>query len=159
MTRRSIVITIVVAGGLVASLTTHALRASALGPCKNSDLDGPYGFYRIGYTDVGATPAPLSPLAAVGIATFDGNGGLSTSQRTMKNGAFNPPLATPFPPPPSGTAKYAVGSDCSLTFSDTTGVFADGVVVDSGREVYLLSIPNKTNPQTNAVVVVATRIR
>src|SRR5688572_18156650 len=49
--------------------------------CAAADLRGTYGFFRNGTNPQGA-------IAAVGIGQFDGDGNMTTSQTTSRNGTF-----------------------------------------------------------------------
>jgi hypothetical protein len=92
--------------------------------CSNKTLKGTYGFYRTGTT-------PTGPLAAVGIAIYDGDGNSSSIQTMSRNGVLTFDVA--------GSGEYEVAEDC------TGKGFRDGVegtrfvVVDGGNEIYVLS--------------------
>lgn len=106
--------------------------------CTDRTLKGTYGFFRSGTTSQG-------PLAAVGIATYDGNGFSHAVQTISRNGVFTENVVV--------DAPYRVNADCTaelLTLDGrVTGRFA---IVDSGREYYLLSMS-----PGNAVVGTAKR--
>jgi hypothetical protein len=93
--------------------------------CDNGDLRGTYGFHRSGTTTQG-------PLAAVGSASFDGNGFFSVTQTTSRNGVFTQG---------GFDGLYEVTADCTgrwLTL-DGQGVTAYFVLVDHGDEIFFLS--------------------
>lgn len=99
--------------------------------CSVATLDGAYGFFRTGATALG-------PLAAVGIATFDGTGAVSTARQTIrKNGVTTSDLFTS--PPNAG--PYEVDPDCTARFLNPDGsVFAHAVIVDGGNELIIMSL-------------------
>lgn len=109
--------------GLVAKV--HAQEG-----CSVTTLQGAYGFYRTGATLVG-------PLAAVGIATFDGKGSTSASQTIRKNGVSTSDLFTD--PPLIGL--YEVDPDRAGRFLTPDGsVFAHIVIIDGGKEIFGISL-------------------
>ena len=98
--------------------------------CSVMTLQGAYGFYRTGATLVG-------PLAAVGIATFDGKGSTSAGQTIRKNGVTISDLFTD--PPLIGL--YEVDPDCGGRFLTPDGfVFAHIVIADGGKEIFGISL-------------------
>ncbi len=99
----------------------------ALRGCTNASLDGTYGFYRTGTT-------PFGPLAAVGIATFDGAGTTTANQTIVRNGTIRPPVPI--------NERYEVNADCTGRLITTaTGLdFARVVVVERGKEIFMLSL-------------------
>ena len=100
--------------------------------CSVATLNGAYGFFRTGATAVG-------PLAALGIATFDGKGFSTARQTIRKNGVTTSDLFTS--PPLEGA--YEVDSDCAARFLNPDGsVFAHAVVVDGGNELFIMSLSN-----------------
>ena len=100
--------------------------------CSVATLNGAYGFFRTGATAVG-------PLAAVGIATFDGKGFATARQTIRKNGVTTSDLFTN--PPIEG--PYEVDSDCAARFLNPDGsVFAHAVIVDGGNELFIMSLSN-----------------
>jgi len=100
--------------------------------CSVATLNGAYGFFRTGATAVG-------PLAAVGIATFDGKGASTARQTIRKNGVTTEDL---FADPPL-EGPYEVDSDCAARFLNPDGsVFAHAVIVDGANELFILSLSN-----------------
>ena len=100
--------------------------------CSVATLNGAYGFFRTGATAVG-------PLAAVGIAIFDGKGAATARQTIRKNGVTTSDLFTN--PPIEG--PYEVDSDCAARFLNPDGsVFAHAVIVDGGNELFIMSLSN-----------------
>lgn len=99
--------------------------------CSVASLKGAYGFFRTGTTSAG-------PLAAVGIATFDGTGAHSPGRQTIrKNGVTTSDLFTS----PAADGPYEVDSDCAGRFLNPDGtVFGHFVVVDGGKELFILSL-------------------
>lgn len=129
-------------GGIIASLIFAGVASRGGRPslvskvhaqegCSVATLHGAYGFYRTGTTSVG-------PLAAVGIATFDGTGAFSSAIQTIrKNGVTLSDLFTT----PAGVGPYEVHADCGLKLLNSDGsVIGHGVVVDGGKELFILSL-------------------
>lgn len=114
--------------GIVA--TVHAQVPKDSEACSVATVNGAYGFFRTGITSAG-------PLAAVGVATFDGKGGSTARQTIRKNGITVSDLFTD----PALSGPYEVDSDCAGRFlnPDRT-VFGHFVVVDGGRELFILSL-------------------
>ena len=78
------------------------------------------------------------PLAAVGIATFDGKGAVSTARQTIRRiGVTTSDLFTT----PAGVGPYQVDPDCGLRLLNPDGsVLGHGVVVSGGKELFILSL-------------------
>jgi len=114
--------------GIVA--TVHAQVPKDLEACSVAILNGAYGFFRTGITSAG-------PLAAVGIATFDGKGGSTARQTIRKNGITVSDLFTD----PALSGPYEVDSDCAGKVLNPDGTaFAHFMVVDGGNELFILSL-------------------
>jgi hypothetical protein len=114
--------------GIVATVHAQVPRDSEA--CSVATLNGAYGFFRTGITSAG-------PLAAVGIATFDGKGGSTARQTIRKNGITVADLFTD----PALSGPYQVDPDCAARFLNPDGsVFAHAVVVDGGNELFILSL-------------------
>ncbi len=100
--------------------------------CSVATLRGAYGFYRTGTS---GTTSP-SPIAAVGIAFFDGHGNNEFRQTSRKSGVN---ISDMFTDPPT-QATYQVESDCTgKSFLTDGSPLFHMVVVQGGREVYFLS--------------------
>jgi hypothetical protein len=99
--------------------------------CSVASVKGAYGFFRTGTT-------PVGPLAAVGIATFDGTGAVTTARQTIrKNGVTTQDLFTT----PTSVASYEIDPDCAGRLLNPDGsAFAHFVVVDGGKEVFGMSL-------------------
>ena len=135
------IITSIVVGGIVASLlfVGTVRRAGRLGivpkvhaqeGCSVASLQGAYGFYRTGTT-------PVGPLAAAGIATFDGAGVTTARQTIRKNGVTTSDLFTD----PALVSTYEVDPDCAgRGFLPDGSVFVHFVVVDGGKEIFNISL-------------------
>ncbi len=105
-------------------------RVHAEEGCSVATLNGAYAFYRTGTTSVG-------PLAAVGIATYDGNGTTTVRQTIRRNGVTTQDLFTD----PIVVASYEVDPDCAGRLVNPDGsVFGHLVVVDGGKEFFGLSL-------------------
>ena len=120
--------------------TVHAQTVHAQQDCSVEILKGAYGFYRTGATAIG-------PLGAVGIATFDGAGTSTAIQTIRKNGLTTSDLFTD----PAFTSTYEVEPNCAGKFLNPDGsVFAHVVVVDRGRELFVISL-SKGNTVTGVM--------
>ena len=114
----------------VGNSSRHSGAAAAQNPpsasrCGLADLRGAYGFDRSGVT-------PQGPLAAVGVASFDGNGSFSVAQTTNRNGTITQG---------GFTARYEVFADCRGVWYDESGaVTAHFVLIDGGNELLFLSL-------------------
>jgi len=98
--------------------------------CSVASLQGAYGFYRTGTT-------PVGPLAAAGIATFDGAGVTTARQTIRKNGVTTSDLFTD----PPLVAPYEIDPDCAGRVLNPDGsAFAHLVVVDGGKELIIISL-------------------
>jgi len=95
------------------------------GGCTVASLEGDYGFFRTGMTTAG-------PLAAGGLAHYDGAGSSSAIQTNIRNGIINPDVSV-------APAPYEVSADCTGKLFFGGREIARFVVVDNGREVYQLS--------------------
>jgi hypothetical protein len=117
--------------GVVASVHAREQENPQNKACSVASLNGAYGFFRTGTTSAG-------PLAAVGIATFDGTGAVGTARQTIrKNGVTTSDIFTG----PALTGPYEVDPDCAARFLNPDGsVFAHAVVVDGGNELFILSL-------------------
>jgi hypothetical protein len=117
--------------GIVASVHAQEQENPQNKACSVASLNGAYGFFRTGTTSAG-------PLAAVGIATFDGTGAVGTARQTIrKNGVTTSDIFTD----PALTGPYEVDPDCAARFLNPDGsVFAHAVVVDGGNELFILSL-------------------
>jgi hypothetical protein len=93
--------------------------------CSNATLEGDFGFYRSGITATG-------PLASVGRGHLDGAGNGSAVQTNIRNGVINPDqVLDPTP--------YEVSADCSGKLFFGGREIGRLVVVDKGREFYIMS--------------------
>jgi hypothetical protein len=117
--------------GIVTSVHAQEQENPPDKACSVASLKGAYGFFRTGTTSAG-------PLAAVGIATFDGTGAVATARQTIRqNGITTQDLFTD----PALTGPYEVDPDCAARFLMPDGsVFAHAVVVEGGNELFILSL-------------------
>ena len=105
-------------------------RVHAQEGCSVATLNGTYGFYRTG-------TVPAGPLAAVGIATYDGKGNSTARQTTRRNGVTTADLFTT----PAAPGTYEIDPDCTGRGFDSNGsVFVHIVVVDGGKELLIVSL-------------------
>jgi hypothetical protein len=111
---------------LALSISTSA-KADNKG-CSNAMLKGTFAHTASGFEI--APPAIAGPVAGVGIDTFDGNGGVTTTATISLNGNIVPLTA-------EGT--YQVNPDCSGTYiiPGTTLFF---VIADGGNEIHAICI-------------------
>jgi hypothetical protein len=73
----------------------------------------------------------------VGITTFDGRGASSARQTIRRNGVTTSDLFTDG----AFDAFYAIDPDCTGRFINPDGsVFGHAVVVDGGREIFIMSL-------------------
>jgi hypothetical protein len=95
--------------------------------CTLATLNGPYGFVLTG------TVVNFGPIAIVGVATYDGAGGIVADQTASINGNVVPE---------HNVGTYTVNSDCtgSSKVSPLGGPEhnANFVILDKGRELQLL---------------------
>ncbi len=124
-----------------AFLAFHATaEAQGARPCSEATLRGGYGYTVTGVTGITGGSDGV-PFAAVGVLTFDGNGGFA-NVRTVSNGGAvlrNVP----------GTGTYTLGRDCrgTLVFSGGSqgGATENDIVVDGrGDELRLITATNGT---------------
>jgi hypothetical protein len=99
--------------------------------CSNATLNGTYGLYGTGTSSVG-------PLAAVGLATFDGTGAHITARQTIRrNGVTVRDLFAD----PALDGPYEVDPDCTGRLLNSDGSAAGHfVVVDGGKEIFNISL-------------------
>ena len=106
----------------------HA-QEEALQACSAATLNGTYALKFSGFFTRGPVPAAINnftPVAGVGLVTFDGNGNLSASE-TVSVGGLITPVNVP------GT--YTVNSDCTGTFITTPNAHLNLVILRNGREI------------------------
>jgi len=96
--------------------------------CSNKTLKGSYGFYRTGNASMGMNPGPLT---AVGILFLDGEGNAFARQSISRNGDFR--FDVEFP------STYEVAEDCTGKGFNNGVEFTRMVIVDGGKEFYMLS--------------------
>jgi hypothetical protein len=92
--------------------------------CSEKTLRGSYGFYR-------TRTNPTGPLVAVGILFFDGQGNAFARQSISRNGVFT--FDVEF------DSTYEVAEDCTGKGFQNGLEFVRMVVVDGGKEIYMLS--------------------
>ena len=98
--------------------------------CSLKTLHGSYGYFRSGTT-------PAGPLAAVGIIVYDGRGSFTSPQTIRRNGVTTSDLFTT----PAAPGVYEVDPNCAgRAFLPDGSVFVHFVIVDGGREVFILSL-------------------
>jgi hypothetical protein len=109
----------------------HAQETDRHESCSNATLNGTYGLYGSGTSSVG-------PLAAVGLATFDGTGAHITARQTIRrNGVTMRDLFAD----PALDGPYEVDPDCTGRLLNLDGSAAGHfVVVDRGKEIFNISL-------------------
>ena len=150
-------------GGIVASLVfagivSHSGRPSLVPKvhadegCSVGTLSGTYGFYRQGTRGVTTASASGNAVAAGGIFALDGAGNIVAPghQTISRDGTILEDQGVGI----GGT--YQVNPDCTgQAFNPgSTTAFADIIVVDGGKGIYLMSLTPGL-----AVVGVARRVR
>lgn len=96
--------------------------------CANASLSGNYVFTYTGFNSKRNNYATELPIAAVGIAAFDGAGNAAFSYSDAFNGHIG---ATSTP----DVASYAVNLDCTFTMADpAAGQTWAGGIVGGGSE-------------------------
>jgi hypothetical protein len=96
--------------------------------CSNATLTGNYVFTYTGFNSKKNNYATELPIAAVGIATFDGAGNATFSYSSAFNGHIG---ATSTP----DVGTYAVNSDCTFTMADpAAGQTWAGGILGGGSE-------------------------
>jgi len=80
---------------------------------------------------------PAGPLAAVGIATYGGNGNSTARQTTRRNGVTTADLFTT----PAAPGRYEINPDCTgRGFNPDGSVVVHIVVVEGGKELLVVSL-------------------
>ena len=98
--------------------------------CSVAILHGTYGFFRTGIV-------PAGPVVGVGISTRDGNGHGTARLTIRRNGVTTSDLFTT----PATQGTYEVDPDCAgREFNPDGSVFIHFVVVDGGKEFFILSL-------------------
>ncbi len=129
---RSLTVSIVLAISVAAVPAVYAAP-----PCSASTLTGSYAMIQpAGFTANGSsTTGGEVPWQFVGVATFDGNGGLNAKWTAAVNGVISGSFFTR----QAKGATYTVNSDCtgliSLNGPDAYGTI-DIVVIGSGAELF-----------------------
>ena len=96
--------------------------------CSNATLTGNYVFVYTGFNSKRNNKATELPIAAVGIAAFDGSGNVTFSYSSSFNGQIG---ATSTP----DVGTYTVNSDCTMTAADPiAGNTWSGGIVGGGSE-------------------------
>lgn len=123
---------------------TVLANGPAAAACSSGTVQGTYGFYRTGTTSDG-------PLAAVGIAKFDGHGQGGARQTVARNGVLTQSLFDPY-----GSFTYRIRRDCTgrFLFADSNEEFAHFVATQDGKEIFIISLTDG-----NSVTGVMHRIR
>ena len=121
-------------------LAGSAADAQTAGDCSLSTLRGAYGYTVTGVTGI-TGGSDGTPFAAVGVLTFDGDGGFENVRTVSSNGAIQRNVP--------GTGTYTLGRDCrgTLTFSGGArgGAMENDIVVDDGgKELRLISAGSGT---------------
>lgn len=121
--------------GTVSALTisdaiSQKVNAQAAPSCNNATIEGSYGTKGTG-TFAG------TPIAVVGLVRFNGTGNFQGTDAVSADGTISTDRAV------SGT--YSVKQDCTVQIVFRAGTdtsFLTGVIVDSGKEIFLF----QTNP-------------
>jgi len=108
--------------------------------CSSATLNANYAVTFSGFGTLHKS-VPAVPVAAVGVLSFDGAGNVSFSSLTL---AFNGSISTE-----TGSGSYTVNSDCTGSFSLTSGSIAgltfNMVIIGGGTEVFgIITSPGNT---------------
>lgn len=123
--------TLFIGSTLISKLSADQLEPA--GTCSNATLKGSWGYYRTG-TNFNVEVA--GPYAGVGILFADGNGNAKRRQTVSFNGSYEKNTAS---------FLYEVKSDCTGRLLTNNGnEFAWFVMVDGGKEFYMISKNNQT---------------
>jgi hypothetical protein len=118
---------------IVGSTLIHADVMEPAGTCSNATLKGSWGYYRTGFNN---NVEVAGPYAGVGIMFADGNGNAKRRQTVSFNGSYEKNTAS---------FQYQVQSDCTGKLLNSSGnEFAYFVIVDGGKEFYMISKNNQT---------------
>jgi hypothetical protein len=100
--------------------------------CTNAILRGDFAFVAHGTTlpALGLNPPLTGAFASSGSAEFDGFGHFTLTATSSFNGVIQGPATV--------TGTYSVNSDCSYTSQASNGVSFRAVIVNGGRELYIL---------------------
>jgi len=115
------------------ALAVVVTTTSTVYACTNATLNTKYALTDTGFfSPHRPVIGPESPVAAVGVVTFDGNGNASFNFTLSLNGAIFTSQ--------SDTGTYTVNSDCTGSISFTTGDFApfnfNIVIIGGGTEIF-----------------------
>jgi hypothetical protein len=111
----------------------YAADLEQTGTCSNATLKGSWGYYRTGTNN---NVEIAGPYAGVGIMFADGNGNAKRRQTVSFNGSYEKNTSS---------FQYEVKSDCTGRLLTGSGnEFAWFVIVDGGKEFYLISKNNQT---------------
>lgn len=122
--------TTVLAGMVVLAMASSAQASNQ--PCSNATLSGDYGATLTGTVN-------SLPFAALDLVTADGNGNITGTGTIVSNGTVIPT---------SFTATYTVNSDCSGSFSSSTGTTENIVIKRDGSEVEIIVTGTPLGPAT-----------
>jgi hypothetical protein len=100
--------------------------------CTNASLRGSYGFTAGGFTVAGSPVPPFlqGPFASVGIAVYDGRGGVALTASATFNGVTQAL--------PTVKGSYQVDSDCTFVSKLENGATFFASIVDGGNRLYVL---------------------
>jgi hypothetical protein len=123
--------TMVLAGAMVLNLVSNA-SAQAHKSCSNATLRGAYGATLTGTVN-------NLPFAALNLVNGDGNGNITGEGTIVYNGTVIPS---------SFTATYTINSDCSGSFSSSSGTTENIVISRDGGEVQIIVTGLALGPAT-----------
>jgi hypothetical protein len=141
MNTRAAVTTLVVAAALIAlriglpSGTLPRVHAQENGRegCSLETLKGGYGLTFHGFGTEGPVPTQINaftPVAGVGVVTFDGSGNLSLSE-TVSRGGLIAPLTT--------AGSYTVNPDCTGSLEAGRAAHLNFVIVHNVKEILAIN--------------------
>jgi hypothetical protein len=130
----------------VAASAQSAAESERRAGCTNASVRGTFAFTANGFTVPGSPlpPALQGRFASGGTSVFDGRGSVTLNATSSFNGIVQGPVTA------KGT--YTVSPDCTYVSALDNGATFRAVIVNDGRELYIL--------QTNAgVIITGTALR
>ena len=135
----SILLALSIAGLLVLG---NVATVRAKSGCSDATLQGSYGIRATGNILPIPGGPPATPVAIVGVITFDGMGQLTAelTQRLIPAGATTPTSLIKVP----YIGNYSVNADCSVedvwhNLSNGTSSIHESVIVDHGRGFFIIN--------------------
>ncbi|MBG1260471.1 hypothetical protein [Nostoc commune] len=114
--------------GTVSALTisdaiSQKVNAQATPSCNNATIRGSYGFKATG-------TFLTKPLAQVGLYKFNGTGNYQSTSADSLDGTVSTNNTV--------SGLYSVKQDCTVQIVSASGINSSGIIVDGGKEIFLL---------------------